>query len=201
MTTLDRKLAFFHVIDAHRWLAASGCAWNLIDANAVNGSKNELCRLLPNVDVMVRDSLLLHARSLIDFYTKNCQGGSTDILLCDFGISIDHTRCANLAEYKNPIEVHLLHFTDFRDSDYRALHTTGKGATRDRPDWNRVAVPIVNLIFDALKNVSDQGSDWQRPFKDLHDASTARYRERSYDWPKNLCEKSDVEQYLRGLGL
>jgi hypothetical protein len=65
MTTLDMKAAFFHVIDAHRWLAASGYAWNLAGANAANETKDEAHLLLPNIDVMIRDCLLLHARSLI----------------------------------------------------------------------------------------------------------------------------------------
>jgi len=36
MTTLELKAAFFHVIDDHRWLAASGCAWNLVGANVTD---------------------------------------------------------------------------------------------------------------------------------------------------------------------
>jgi hypothetical protein len=201
MTTLNLKAAFFHVIDAHRWLAASGCTWNLVGVSAVNGPKEEACQMLPNVDVMVLDSLLLHARLLIDFYVKQCQSGSTDILLCDFGISIDQGRSNKLATYKHPIEVHLLHLADFRDYDYRTLHPTGRGATRGRPDWNQEAIPIVNLILDALKYASDQEGDWQRPFRDLHDAANMRYREKSYVWPNDLREKPDVEQYLKALGL
>jgi hypothetical protein len=200
MTTLDLKAAFFHVIDDHRWLAASGCAWNLAGPNSANGTKQEAHQLLPNIVVMILESLLLHARSLIDFYTKR-QPPSTDILLCDFGLSIDRKLCGELAKYKNPIEVHLLHLTDWRDRDYRHSHAIGKDAKKARPDWNHDAILIVSLVFDALKDVSCQGSKWQKPFRRLHDASTERYQNKSSDWPAELGEKSNVEVYLKSLGL
>jgi hypothetical protein len=57
MTTLKLSEAFFHVIDAHRWLAASGCNWNLLGKNAASGTKESAHKLLPNIDVMVLDSL------------------------------------------------------------------------------------------------------------------------------------------------
>lgn len=200
MTTLDLKAAFFHVIDDHRWLATGGCAWNLAGANAENATKKEADQLLPNINVMILDSLLLHARSLIDFYTKCQPAGSTDILLCDFSISIDQKLSEKLAKFKKPIEVHLLHLTDWRDREYRDLHAINN-AQKDRPDWNHEAISIVNLVFDALKDVSEHGGNWQPAFKDLYDSSTARFREKLYAWPTYLCEKSDVEQYLKGLGL
>ncbi len=200
MKTLDLKAEFFHVINDHRWLAASGCAWDIVGPNAAGGTKQQAEQLLPNIGVMILDSLLLHARLLIDFYTKY-QKPSTDILLYDFGLSIDLKLCAELATYKIPIEVHLLHLTDWRDRDYRDSHATGKDVKRARPDWNHDAILISNLVFDALKDVSNQGTKWQQPFRRLHDASTERYRNKSYNWPAELCEKTDVEDYLKGLGL
>jgi hypothetical protein len=200
MTKLDLKAAFFHVISDHRWLAASGCAWNLAGANAADATREKAHQILPNINVMILDSLVLHARSLTDFYTKS-QSGLTDILLCDFSVSIGQELCKKLAKYKNPIEVHLLHLTDWRDRENRDRNATGRNANKYRPDWNHDATPIVHLIFDALKDVSEQGGDWQPPFRDLHEASTARYRNERYDWPAKLGEKSDVEQYLKRLGL
>ncbi len=199
MTTLDLKAAFFHLIDAHRWLAASGCAWNTVGPNASSETKKQTDKLLPNIIVMIRDCLLLHARSLINFYRSD--GGKLDILLSDFRIPFDPALSAALEQYKNPIEVHLLHLTDWRDFDYRSRNTTGRGATRGRPDWNRDAIPIVSLIFEALKYVSQQVGPWQRPFRDLHDAMLTRYQDKTSLWPPNLCEKSDVDIYLAGLGL
>lgn len=200
MTTLDLKAAFFHVINDHRWLAASGCAWNLVGPNAANGTRSEADQLLPNIIVMILDSLLLHGRSLIDFYTKR-EAGPTDIVLCDFGVSIDHGLCKRLAKYKKPIELHLLHLTDWRDLEYRNLNATGGSVNNRRPDWNEEAARIVEAILEALKCVSEQMSKWQQPFRDLYNASTARYRDKVSVWPVTLCEKSDVDKYLTSLGL
>lgn len=201
MTTLDQKAAFFHVIDAHRWLAASGCAWNLVGANAASVTKNAAHQLTPNIDVMVRDCLLLHARSLIKFY-RNTKRGPIDIVLSDFKVpTIKHSLNRGLQDYENSIEVHLLHLTDWRDAGYRKLHAKGKDATRDRRDWDKDSGSIVDLILETLKWVSQQSGAWQTPFSDLHSASAARYRDKAYGWPPNLGEKSDVEQYLIKRGL
>lgn len=200
MTTLGLRGAFFHVIDSHRWLAASGCAWNLVGPNAHGETKQKALELLPNVDVLARDGLLLDARSLVDFYTKN-QKGSTDILLCDFGLSVNQTIYQQIEKFKRPIEVHLLHLTDWRDRVHRNLQATGSQGNVQRPDWDKEAIQIVHLILDALKCVAGQPGSWQIPFKDLHDASAARFQNKTYPWPINLSEQPDVEKYLASCGL
>jgi hypothetical protein len=202
MTKLDLKAAFLHVINDHRWLAASGCAWNLAGPNAEETTREKANEILPNIGVMILDSLLLHARLLIDFYTKRSSvKEQTDILLCDFSVSIDEKLCKKLKEYKRPIEVHLLHLTDWRDRENRDRNSVGKRAYTFRPDWNHEATPIVRLIFEALRDVSGHKGDWQPPFKDLCEASTERYQNRMFQWPAKLGEKPNVEQYLKGLGL
>jgi hypothetical protein len=201
MTTLDPKRAFFHVIDDHRWLAVSGCAWNLVGANAVNGIKSEARGLLPNVDVLARDCLLMHARSLIKFY-KDSSRRDTDIILSDFGVPpVGALLSDKLENFEYSIEVHLLHLTDWRDSDYRRLNAVGRDAKRDRADWDRDATSMVRLIFEALNHAANHTGKWRQPFKELYDSSTARYGDKSFAWPAHLCEKSDVENYLRSLGL
>jgi hypothetical protein len=199
MTTLDKKAAFFHVIGSHRWLAASGCAWNLVGPNASPERTNEVDRLLPNVIVMIRDCLLLHARSLIKFY--RCTGPREDIVLCDFGIpKIELAVEVELKKYERPIEVHLLHLTDWRDPDYCSSHTPNRGAT-SRPDWDQQASVIAEKLMGCLKHASEQSGNWQKPFKALFDATEAQYRDKSYAWPMSLGEKPDVEGYLQALGL
>lgn len=202
MAPIDPRAAFLHVIDDHRWLAASGCAWNLVGANVANGTKDEAHRLLPNIDVAILDSLLTHARSLIDFYTKGSQG-RTDITLGDFNLSLGQPLSADLAKYKKPIEVHLLHLTNWRDLDFRTMHSTGSAATTDRPDWNSEASKIAELLIEkALKKVTEQGTTgWPLAFKALFEASRERYRNKFFAWPIELTEKSDVEQFLTTLGL
>jgi hypothetical protein len=201
VTTLDAKVAFLHVIDDHRWLAASGCMWNLVGPNGATGAKKEADRLLPNCDVMARDCLLVHARSLIKFY-RNSSRRITDIILSDFRVpAVDVSLRDRLESFEYSIEVHLLHLTDWRDSDYRRLNATSRDAKRDRVDWDRDATSIVDLIFEALNHVSRHGGAWQRPFKDLLDATSARYRDSSFAWPANLGEKAEVDHYLTALGL
>lgn len=198
MASLDPKTAFLHVINDHRWLAASGCAWNLVGVNAKNGVKDEAKRLLPNIDVAILDSLLTHARSLIDFYTKG-QPRRHDITLSLFGLSLGQSLSGDLTKYKKPIEVHLLHLTNWRDFDFR----TGSLSAIDRPDWNHKASKIAELIIEkALKQVSEQGpTGWPIAFKALFQASQERYRDKLFAWPTNLGEKSDVEQFLATLGI
>lgn len=201
MASLDPKAAFLHVIDDHRWLAAGGCAWNLVGANARTGLKEEAHRLLPNIDVAVLDSLLTHARSLVDFYAKS-RPRTNDITLRIFNLSLDQSLSADLAKYKQPIEVHLLHLTNWRDFDFRTRSSTGSQSTLDRPNWNNEASKIVELIIAALKCVSEQGTTgWPTAFKALFHASQERYRNKLFAWPTNLAERADVDQFLATLGL
>ncbi len=202
LPNLPPRVAFLHVINDHRWLAASGCSWNLLMANnGVNTVRAEADRLLPDVIVAVRDCVLLQARSLIDFYTK-CHARETDILLCDFGgLSIEPVLKSTLEGYKKSIEVHLLHLTAWRDSDYRAKHSaSGQPNTMNR-DWNKDIAPLIDNILAALKDASSKTSPWARPFADLHAACDSRYRNKLFPWPTHLGEKSDVEKYLTACGL
>ena len=202
MAPIDPKAAFLHVIDAHRWLATSRCSWNLVGATATSETRDEAHRLLPNIEVAILDSLLTRARSLIDFYTKS-QPRSDDITLSDFNLSLDQSVSDELAKYKRPIEVHLLHLTNWRDLDFRTLHSTGSAPTTDRPNWNDEASKIAELIIDeALRKVSEQGTTgWPLAFKALFEASRERYRDKLFTWPTDLAEKSDVEQFLTRLGI
>jgi hypothetical protein len=192
MATLEPSAAFLHVIDDHRWLSASGCTWNLLTANANNGVRAAADDLLPDVIVMVRDCLLLHARSLIDFYTK-CHGSDTDILLCDFGgLGIEPSLKDILERY---------HLTAWRDWAYRTLHAKGKNTNAIRPDWDKQINPLVDSILDALKCASEKSSRWKKPFAELNSACQSRHQDKSFSWPRELSEKADVEKYLNHAGL
>jgi len=100
------------------------------------------------------------------------------------------------------LKSHLLHLTNWRDFEFRTLHSTGNGATY-RPDWNSEASKIPELIIEkALRNVSEQGTTgWPLAFKPLFEASCQRYRNKFFAWPTDLAEKADVEQFLTRLGL
>lgn len=187
MTKLkDKNDAFPHVIDSHRWLAASGCAWNLVGPGGTQNRRFD--QDLPDIVVMIRDCLLLHARSLIKFY-KGSSGQDTDIVLGDFDIPrIPSNLRKSLDHYEHPIEIHLFHLTDYRDPDYRRNHpTTGRKKTSYRPDWNQDTAKVAELILKCLKYASEQSGKWQAPFTILYDATAARYRDKSHKWPKELC--------------
>lgn len=190
--SLDLEEAFVHVINEHRWLATSGCSWKLVGPNAQTRLKIEAHDLVPNIDVMALDSVLVHARALINFYTNKGEG--TDILLKNFGRTIDPLMENQLAEFRRPIEVHVLHLTNWRDTLYR--HSYATDFTTDRPDWNSKATKIVALLHKALRSVSRTPGAWQAPFKALYDASRKRYLDKSSMWPHNLGEKEDIFRYL-----
>lgn len=199
---LKPKAAFLHVINDHRWLAASGCSWNLLMANnGENAVRASADALLPDVVVAVRDCALVQARSLIDFYTK-CHAAPTDILLCDFdGLSIEPALKNTLEGYKRSIEVNLFHLTAWRDVEYRTKHATGKDAKATNREWNAEVAPLAASILDALKCASEKTSQWSKPFADLHRACVSRYGCRAFAWPPNLGEKPAVDDYLTRCGL
>lgn len=199
---LPPERAFLHVIYDYRCLVRAGYAWNTIGPPGAEQTQTDANALLPEVGTIALDSLLLHARSLIDFYTKP-NPDVTDISLADFGLpQLSGVRAGVLADYKHPIEVHLLHLTAWRDVEYRTDHaTTPKGATRDRPDWNVENVQIVSELLDALGEVSHPSTKWQQPFTDLHAASRIVLTNPRTDWPTSLGNEPDVILYLRGLGL
>ncbi len=195
---LDLGHAFVHVINEHRWLAASGCSWKLVGPKARTRLKLEAHELVPNIDAMALDSVFVHARALINFYTNH--GRETDILLKDFDRAIDSWTETRLVELRKPIEVHLLHLTNWRDISYRLAYSADF-ATYRRYDWNRETTKIVALLHKALRSASKQPGDWQAPFKELYEASRKRHSDKLSSWPENLGEKADILRYLESLNL
>src|SRR5437867_2128984 len=100
---LDSKKAFLHVIYDHRYLAVSGCAWNFVGPKGTTKARRAADELLPEISTVILDSLLLHARSLIKFYSGDAKS-TTDIVISDFGIpSITATLRKKLNQYVNAI--------------------------------------------------------------------------------------------------
>jgi hypothetical protein len=194
---LDLGDAFVHVINEHRWLAASACSWKLVGPKARTRLKLEAHELIPNIDVMALDSVLLHARALINFYTNH--GGPTDILLKNFDRAVDSSTETDLAQLRRPIEVHLLHLTSWRDISFRLAYSAD--FTTYRYDWNRETTRMVALLHKALRSASNPPGDWKTPFKELYDASRARLANKLSLWPKHLGEKPDILRYLDSLNL
>ncbi len=195
--------AFLHVIYDYRYLALAGGAWALYGPEGRPEAQQKANELLPGIGVVIQDSLLLHSRSLIDFYTKG-DDEPTDITLSGFGLDeVDRTLRDELAnQYKHAIEVHLLHLTAWRDVNFRTLNSsTIKGSKRGRPDWNRDNTRIVDKLLEALEEVSKQTGDWQQPFTELYSAAMNLYKDPAFGWPKKLGDKPEVDSYLSALGL
>jgi hypothetical protein len=156
--------------------------------------------ILPGIGIPIRDSLLVHARNLVDFYTSNSTQ-PTNILITDFGVPQPRA-AANLTRFKDPIAVHLHHITAWRDVAYRCAHfATPQGATRDRPDWGIETSALINEILASVGETADVAGRWQTPFVALRDACRQLVADPTIDWPTELGEKSDVDGYLTRLGL
>lgn len=194
---LDTRDAFLHVIYEYRYLAVAGFAWDTIGPTGDQQERFMINTIVPQISTLVQDSLHLHARSLIDFYTSDPR--ADDIALQHFdGLSLSSASALRLIKYKKPIERHSLHLTCWRDVYSRAQQ---RDATKFRLDWNIENSTMVRLLLDALKEASLQSSKWQQPFMDLYLASAKRLTSRAYAWPKELTEKADVNNYLTTLGI
>lgn len=79
LTASDRFLA---VVYEYRYLALAGRAWNDLGPSGSEQTQRAANKLLPGIGVLVQDSLLLHARQLIDFYTTSA-GRKDDVVLAD----------------------------------------------------------------------------------------------------------------------
>ncbi|MCV6984159.1 hypothetical protein H7H78_01445 [Mycobacterium shinjukuense] len=196
---IDPKDAFVHVIYDHRYLSLAGAGWALYGPDGTDKAQERANAVLPGIGAILQDSVLLHARALIEFYTKGSAGRSTDITLWKFDrLAIDNDRLSELERYKKPVEVHVLHLTEWRDSTHRKGNDT-----HTRPDWNADNTRLVQLLLDALQDASNQasttGSKWKQPFSDLHTAATNLLADPTFSWPHNLTEGPGLNAYLAQL--
>lgn len=197
----DNKDTFFDVIYEYRYLALAGCGWLLYGPAGEAQKQKAANELLPGIGVILQDSLLAHARSLIEFYT-NSNPSSTDTALLQFDhLAICSSLKGSLRRYQRPISVHALHLTTWRDPVQRAAGPLDVA----RPDWNTEASPLVQLLLNALENAAAAAaaapSKWARPFSDLHAAASDLFADREFQWPHYLTEKQDVTAYLAAQGI
>lgn len=191
--------AFLHLIYDYRYLALAIYAWNTYGRDGKQADKDAINKLIPGVDVTIQDSLLLHARSLVNFYTQGTSD-STDILLEDFNyrqLAESHKR--KLRHYKASIELHLLHLTSYRDKQYRSSHPTT--ARKPYPSsrcfkWNRINTMIATELLECLRITAKQGNTWSKPFHDLYNA-VIQETAHPGSWPSYLGNERDVRKYLK----
>ena len=69
--------AFLHVIYEHRYFTLAAAATDRFGLrNSDPENQRATNELLPGIGVLIRDSLLIHARKLIEFYTRPRQHGT-----------------------------------------------------------------------------------------------------------------------------
>ena len=191
-TAIDPKDAFVHVVYDYRCLVRAEYAFRETSKDKSLNSK------LPEIGTIARNAVLSKARSLVDFYTKT-NPWSTDITLKEyFSGAVDAALNNRLEDIKQSIEVHDLHLTAWRDVAYREAHSSD--LKRQRIDWNKEQVNIVNDLVAALKQVSTSlNSSWAKAFNNLHD-TCVRILSSGGDWESNLNQENIIS-YLAGLGL
>jgi len=199
---------FLHVAYEVRYLARAGAGWRRFGKGGVEADRRRLARVLSEGSTLVQDSLLLHARNLIEFLILPATPGpkgspSTDIVLADFGLGpVSKTRCEELLRYKQPLDVHLMHPTVWRDSSFRrAYKRADEGRARQRVDWNEHNERIVTRVLRVLEIVSRSRKPWGKPFRHLHASALGIFQSETRTWPPELASRDDVIEYLKRLGL
>lgn len=194
--TITRGVVFVHLVHEYRCLANAAYAWKRFgDPKSNDSEKGCANKLIPEVGTVIRNSLHLHTRSLIGFYWPN-QPNLTDLNSSHF-VTPDPSKYSDLIALKRPIEVHELHVTSWRDRQYRQSGPTNV----QRPDFDEVDSKIFGWLAKALRElITNTTPPWDKALQQLHKASEERFdKGASYDWPKDLGEKEDIENYLNVL--
>ena len=183
--------AFVHVVYEHRYFAVAAGSW---ERYAKQSSSNEdwagVTSVVPGIGVMIRDSLLLHSRNLLEFYAAESPK-STDIKVTDFDLPSPEAA----ADLSNE-------FTAWRDVTYRELLSASpQGDSRARPEWDFETCRLVSRLFDCLDKTAGIPGKWQTPFVRLNSASRALKDNPAAIWPAELAEAADISEFLRSLGL
>ena len=186
---LSPDRAFVHVINDHRWLAASACSWRNFKASA--SVRASIHPQLANIDVSLSAGVLVYSRSLVEFYTRTRDDRDdrvrpTDIVIRDFDIVPTSSTESGLRLYRRSIERHLLHLTAYRDADYRKAAEDAGDEAAQRIDWDREYLAIVRAIFTALAETARAKSAWAPAFEELRQATEQRLADSTSQWPDRL---------------
>lgn len=194
---MAKKDIFLHLIYEYRCLATAGYAWKRFGDPISNDTGKDVANgLIPEIGTLIQDSLLLHTRTLIEFYWSS-QPRPTDLSINQF-VTLSDRSYTELIKLKKPIEVHVLHLTSWRDTQHR---TQSNKTDVQRPDWNKVNGEIFSYLDQALKESSNTlPNPWQTAFRKLSEAAKSRFTNGSnFEWPSELGEKKDVIGYLQKL--
>ena len=187
----------------HRYFAVAARLWaQYANQSSTNTDGTARPSVAPLDGVIIRDSLFVHSRNLIEFYGDK-RRYATDVVITDFDVqSPPPAATALYAKFKTSIDAHLHHITAWRDVKYRELHSkTAEGSSRARPDWDVQTPWLVKGLFDCMAETAGISGAWQTAFVRLHGACEVLRDDPAAIWPPKLTEASDISTYLASLGL
>ncbi|GEM_PF-2171079 len=201
--SLPSKELFKHLEYEYRCLAMAAHAWtkfgkHVSDDNDIKKIGNFL---VPEISTMAQDSLLLHVRNLIEFYSSG--GRPTDLRIDQFPnnifnpakqdlnkFQIEITSDTILLNLKVQIEVHALHATLWRDLNFRTTQNNDTTIEKDRPPRQRPDFDCINrCLFEKMISLLEMFRDMhtdpnKQALKELIIASKGRFAKGSnYPWP------------------
>lgn len=202
MSNLQARRLFSHVSYEYRYFAVASYFWNHFGPHGDEDDQERINLMAPGIGAIIQDSLLLHARQLIEFYLpKNSY--PTDITYLDFELNeLSPDLSKRLESFRVPIEVQVGHLTSWRDIKFRNKEReTVIGSKRQRPNWNVENSVIIDLIFRALSESAQNQTPWSVAFMELQTAAKAVLKDAKANWPSHLSHTANVEKYARSLGL
>jgi hypothetical protein len=174
---------FLHLVYEYRCLASAGYAYKTL-GDSPNKPIGAIGAVLPEADRIIQDSIHLHSRLLVDFFTlRKDDRHKDDFNIEDFGCNLIERK--DLKMIKKCIEIYSLHLTVNRNTvidDMKVKYP--------RPNnWFSYNIEIVNKMLDLLAETSSKMTNYvyQSAFRRLYEASEKRLEQgKLYDWPKEL---------------
>ncbi len=200
--SISSKELFKHLDYEYRCLAMAAYAWDRYgkDVPERNESKVLANKVIPEIGTMIQESLLLHVRNLIEFYSLN--GNSTNISLESFPNTTFKPRSnldvfkkliakkVHLKNLKYQISVHALHptlwrVTKFRKTTNSDLDIEKLRFQRQRPNFNSLNKKLFKRMIGFLERFRDMTAEPHRTaLNELICASKERFAIGSaYEWP------------------
>jgi hypothetical protein len=199
---ISPKELFKHFDYEYRCLAMAAYAWSKYghDVAESDQSKALANMVIPEVGTMIQESLLLHVRNLIEFYSLNGKGADLNIksfpsTIFKPGSDLDSyeqeiKNNAHLNNLKHQISVHVLHPTLWRVTKFRKTTNFDPAIEklrfqRQRPNFNSLNKKLFKRMIGFLERFRDMTAEPRRTaLNELICASKERFAIGSaYEWP------------------
>ncbi len=176
---------FLHFVYEYRCLVSAGYAYKSL-GDKPDEPIGEGGKVLVEADRIIQDSIHLHARELVDFYTAR-KSRDTDSNIVDFGSEL--VKSNELDLIKKTIEKFALHLTTHRN-----FVIDGKIVDPDtaHPNWFTYNLEIVDRLLEQLHEVSEKLPDvkYRLAFCELYKVAKNRFKLGNlYSWPVELDDK------------